>query len=116
MPHSSRRFSLTLILAVAALAMLAVGRSVHAANATNNYTGSSSGSLLTATNWSLGHVPTISEDAVFTATTGIRTLSGNNSLTVGSFDVSAATGTFTIRNATSSTISTLTLGGAGDLG
>jgi autotransporter-associated beta strand protein len=89
---------------------------VEAANATNNYTGSSSGSLLTAGNWSLGHVPTVSEDAVFTATTGIRTLTAGN-LTVGSFNGTATSGTFSIRNQTSTaTNSTLTLGGAGNTG
>ena len=84
---------------------------------TNNYTGTTTGSVLTAGNWSLGHVPTVSEDAVFPvgATTGIRTFS-NGSLTVGSWDVLATTGTFTLRNATNNTTSTLTLGGPGELG
>ena len=86
------------------------------ANTTNNYTGSSSGSLLTTTNWSLGHVPTVSEDAVFTATAGIRTLTSAN-LTVGSFNTTASSGTFSIRNATSTaTDSSLILGGAGNSG
>jgi autotransporter-associated beta strand protein len=89
---------------------------VKAVNTTNNYTGGSGGSLLTASNWSLGHIPTVSEDAVFTATTGIRTLTAG-SLTVGSFNVTAASGTFSIRNDTSiATNSTLTLGGAGSTG
>ena len=85
------------------------------ANTTNNYTGSVTGSVLTGTNWSLLHAPTVSEDAVFTATTGIRT-QNNGNLTVGSFNVTASTGTFTIRNQTASTTSTLTLGGPGNLG
>ena len=95
---------------------LIAGIDAPTANTTNSYTGSSSGSLLTAGNWSLGHVPTVSEDAVFTATTGIRTLTAGN-LTVGSFNVTANTGTFSIRNETTGgTNSTLTLGGAGNLG
>jgi autotransporter-associated beta strand protein len=99
------------------LIILAIGVFVvEAANTTNNYIGSATGSLLTGTNWSLGHVPTVSEDAVFTGAAGIRTLTAG-SLTVGSFNVTAATGTFSIRNNTSTaTNSTLTLGGPGDLG
>jgi CSLREA domain-containing protein len=86
------------------------------ANTTNNYTGSSTGSVLTAGNWSLGHVPTVSEDAVFTATTGIRTQTAGN-LTVGSFNVTVSSGTFSVRNATTtSTDSILTLGGSGENG
>jgi autotransporter-associated beta strand protein len=87
------------------------------ANTTNSYTGTTTGSVLTGTNWSLGHVPTVSEDAVFPvgAATGIRTFN-NGSLTVGSWDVLATSGTFTLRNATAATTSILTLGGAGDLG
>jgi fibronectin-binding autotransporter adhesin len=88
----------------------------QAQNATNNYTGPSAGSLLTPGNWSLGHVPSVTEDAVFTANPGIRTLTAGN-LTVGSFNITASTGTFSIRNETStSTNSTLTLGGVGNLG
>jgi len=99
------------------LTYLLLGEVARAQNTTNNYTGTTTGSLLTDSNWSLGHVPTVSEDAVFPlgATTGIRTLS-NGSLTVGSFNVLATSGTFTIRNATNNTTSTLTLGGAGNLG
>lgn len=86
------------------------------ANTANNYIGAPAGSLLTTGNWSLGHVPTVSEDAVFTATTGIRTLSAGN-LTVGSFNVTATSSTFSIRNETSTaTNSTLTLGGSGSTG
>lgn len=104
-----------LLLSSVALFLAIFSFAAQAQNAANNYTGSSTGSLLTAGNWSLGHVPTVSEDAIFTATTGIRTLS-NGSLTVGSFDVTANTGTFTIRNGTNNTTSTLTLGGPGNLG
>jgi autotransporter-associated beta strand protein len=85
-------------------------------NTANNYTGPSNGDLTNPANWSLGHVPTVSEDAVFTDDPGTRTLSAAE-LTVGSFNVTASTGTFSMRNETaSSTNSTLTLGGAGNLG
>src|SRR6266849_1133601 len=67
------------------------------ANTTSNYIGTSTGNLSTTTNWSLGHVPIVSEDAVFTATGGIRHLDAS-SLTVGSFNVTAASGLFRIRN------------------
>ena len=103
---------------LASAVFLLLPNSVRAQNTTNNFTGSTTGSLLTTTSWSLGHVPTVSEDAVFpvTALTGIRTLT-SGSLTVGSFDVLATTGTFSIRNDTSTaTDRTLTLGGPGDLG
>jgi CSLREA domain-containing protein len=94
----------------------ALSAPMFATNTTNNYTGSTTGSVLTGSNWSLGHVPTVSEDAVFTATTGIRTQTAGN-LTVGSFNVTASSGTFSIRNQTSTaTNSLLTLGGAGDSG
>ena len=97
------------------LGLLVAGLSTHSAQAgtADNYTGSATGSLLTPGNWSLGTAPTISNDAVFTATTGIRTLTAG-SLTVNSFNVTAASGTFTIRNETTgATNSTLTLGGTG---
>ena len=100
------------------IAALLAAHSAQAQNAVDNFTGSTIGSLLTPGNWSLGSVPLVSNDAVFpsTATTGIRTLTAG-SLTVGSFNVLATTGTFSIRNQTSTaTNSTLTLGGAGDLG
>jgi CSLREA domain-containing protein len=87
-------------------------------NTTNNLTAASgTASLLLGTNWSLGHVPTVSEDATYTGTTtGIRALTAGV-LTVGSFDITGSSGTFSIRNNTSGTIdSTLTLGGAGNLG
>lgn len=105
------KYSLPLV----AVAALGFCQFAHALNTENDYTGSNTGSILTGSNWGLGHVPTVTEDAVFTATTGIRTFNNGN-LTVGSFNVTAATGTFTIRNATNNTTSTLTLGGAGDLG
>lgn len=92
------------------------GVTAAALNSANNYIGAATGSLLSSGNWSLGHVPTVSEDAVFTATTGIRTLTAG-SLTVGSFNVTASTGTFSIRNETSTaTNSTLTLGGSSSTG
>jgi fibronectin-binding autotransporter adhesin len=99
------------------VALLGALVTVRAAlNTTNNYIGPSNGDLFDAANWSLGHVPTVSEDAVFTADPGIRHLDASN-LTVGSFNVTASTGTFSIRNeTTTSTNSTLTLGGPGNLG
>jgi autotransporter-associated beta strand protein len=87
-----------------------------ALNTADDFTGSATGSLLVSTNWSLGAVPSVTHDAVFTATTGIRTLTADD-LTVGSFNVTATAGTFSIRNATTTaTNSNLTLGGAGNSG
>ena len=107
------------ILAMAAApVVLTAVQSAQAQNATNNFTGSTTGSFTTPTNWSQGHVPIVAEDAVFPvgAATGIRTLTAD-SITVGSLDVLATTGTFSLRNETSTaTNSTLTLGGAGNLG
>jgi len=86
----------------------------RAQNTANLYTGSGA-SLRTAVNWSLGVIPSVSHDAVLT-TTGIKSLTGGN-LTVGSFNVTASSGTFSIRNETiTATNSQLTLGGAGDCG
>lgn len=87
-------------------------------NTANTWNGSTTGALGTAGNWILGTVPTVTSDAVFSAAvgTGIRSLSATD-LTVGSFNVTAPSGTYSIRNNTStSTNSTLTLGGAGRLG
>src|SRR5437868_6768666 len=105
---SNRAFAIFFIVTMIIVALLLLAPKAGAANnAENDYTGSSTGSLLTSTNWSLGHVPIVSEDATFTATTGIRTLTAGT-LTVGSFDVKAGTGTFSIRNeTTTSTNSTL---------
>jgi autotransporter-associated beta strand protein len=99
------------------LALTLLANFAQAQNTTNNYTGPATGSLLTPSNWSRGTVPTVSDDAVFPsgAATGIRTIN-NGALTVGSFNVSANSGTFTIRNETNSTTSSLTLGGPGNLG
>ena len=107
---------LTIALTIVAGGIL-VSHLALAANTENDWTGVSTGNLSTTTNWSGGHVPTVSEDAVFNSSsngTGIRHLD-NNTMTVGSFDVTAA-GTYTIRNATASTTSTVTLGGPGNLG
>lgn len=102
---------LTLLVA----SLFAISPIASGQNTVDNYTGASNGSLLTAGNWSAG-LPSVSNDAVFTATTGIRTITAG-SLTVGSFNVTATSGTFTIRNETTgATNSTLTLGGAGNLG
>jgi fibronectin-binding autotransporter adhesin len=88
-------------------------------NSANSFTGGTTGSLLVNGNWSLGHVPIVSEDAVFdsgSGGTGIRKLTAGN-LTVGSFNVAVTTGTYSIRNDTSTaTDSTLTLGGSGSTG
>jgi fibronectin-binding autotransporter adhesin len=117
-PNTSRRTKI-LIFSSSAAALLAL-QSAVAANTGNNYTGSTTGSLLVPGNWSLGALPTITNDAVFTAntgiSTGIRTLTAG-SLTVGSWNVTASSGTFSIRNETATaTNSILTLGGAGNLG
>jgi fibronectin-binding autotransporter adhesin len=95
---------------------------IAALNGANNYTGSATGNVTTAGNWSAG-VPTITNDAVFTSTsnTGIKNFGGGATvgppLTVGSLDVTATSGSYSIRNDTSSaTNATLTLGGSGNLG
>src|SRR4030095_8622343 len=74
---------------------------VHAANTQNELTSTSeTASLLVDGNWSLNHVPTVSEDAVYTGTTtGIRTVTAGN-LTVGSFNHTGGGGLFSIRNHT----------------
>lgn len=103
---------LTLLLGICLLAPI-----VQAQNTTNSYTGTSGGSVTTGSNWSLNHVPTVSEDAVFNSSVagGIRTIGAD--LTVGSFNVTATSGVYSIRNETSTASDrTLTLGGASDLG
>ena len=90
----------------------------EAANIADNYTGAAAATLLNTTYWSLSAYPLVGNDAVFTTSsgTGIHALSAA-ALTVGSFDVTAASGSFTINNqTTTSTSSTLTLGGSGDNG
>jgi fibronectin-binding autotransporter adhesin len=90
------------------------GDNISSANTENDYTGSTTGAVGTGTNWALGHVPTSSEDATFTTGTGIRTMSATN-LAFGTLNVTATSGTFSIRNDTSgASNSILTLGGAGD--
>ncbi|MEI7903510.1 MAG: hypothetical protein WCK89_24995, partial [bacterium] len=54
-------------------------------------------SLLVIGNWSLGALPLVTHDAVFTVTPGIKSLTSGD-LIVGSFNVTATTGTFSIRN------------------
>ena len=105
------------ILATTIAALLSC-QGAGASNTVNEYIGSVTGSFLTPGNWSLGTVPTVSNDAIFplAAGTGIRTLNLGN-VTVGSLNALAATGTFSIRNeASDATNSTLTLGGVGNLG
>ena len=116
-----KRFT-TATFAIFAVAIL-FGQSAQAQNTANNYTGTATGNVTTTTNWSLGHVPTVSEDAVFasTSTAGIKNFGTGATvgapLTVGSISVTATTGTYSIRNATTgATNATITLGGAGDLG
>jgi len=88
----------------------------RALNAADNFIGASDGSLLVTTNWSLGVLPRVTHDAVFTEKPGIRVLSANN-LIVGSFNLTATTGIFSIRNYTGTVTShNLTLGGSGNLG
>lgn len=110
-------------LACGAVAGLAVQQPTLAQNAPNTYTGSGTGNITTGSNWSLAHVPTVSEDAVFASTsnTGIKNFGTGAAVgapvTVGSVDVTAAAGSYSIRNATTSANDAfLTLGGAGNLG
>jgi len=99
------------------IVVLLASRSLQAVN-TPDYVATATGSLLTGGNWSLGTIPTVTNDAdfAFGATTGIRTWNSGN-LTVGSLSVQATTGTFSIQNANTGAVnSTLTLGGPGNLG
>jgi autotransporter-associated beta strand protein len=92
------------------------------ANTADNYTGTATGNVTTPGNWSLSAVPTITNDAVFTSTSlaGIKnfgTGAVGPALTVGSLNVTATTGSYSIRNDTSTaTNAILTLGGPGSLG
>jgi autotransporter-associated beta strand protein len=105
--------------ALAWLALIAGATSPSfAQNIANTWSGSATGALGTAGNWSLGTVPVVTNDAIFSVAvgTGIRTLTAGT-ITVGSFNVTAPSGTYSIRNETgTATNSTLTLGGAGNLG
>ncbi|MEO7933115.1 MAG: autotransporter-associated beta strand repeat-containing protein [Chthoniobacterales bacterium] len=107
-------------LALAVTAALALGHSAQAANTADTYTGSVTGNVTTGSNWSLGTAPLVTNDAVFNNGTGIRNFGTGASpanLTVGSFNVTPNSGTYTLRNDTSgATNVTLTLGGAGNLG
>ena len=88
----------------------------RALNTVNQFTGGADTSLYVTANWSLALLPSITHDAVFAATSGIRRLTAHD-LTVGSFNVTAGAGTYTIRNeTTSATHSNLTMGGAANLG
>ncbi len=107
-----KRFAI--LFPVLALTLLLLDQSAQGQNTPNTYIGSTTGSVLIDSNWSLGHVPMVSEDAIFNNGGGTRTLS-NGSLTVGSWDI-LASGTYTIANGTNNTTSTLTLGGPGNLG
>jgi autotransporter-associated beta strand protein len=119
--HLFRRFALALLAGVAVV--LQAPTLSHAQNTPNNYIGSTTGNVTTASNWSLGSVPTIVNDAVFPvgAATGIRNFgvgaSPGPNLVVGSLnDLSTGT-TVSIRNDTSSASAvSITLGGAGNLG
>ena len=124
-PHSATSTSSRRRLAILAgsIAALLGSHSASAAAVANNFTGGATGDLTSPANWSLGHVPTVGEDAVFPAGTvaGIRNFGtgatpGTN-LVVGSLDDLAVTGTVTLQNQTSSTsAATITLGGSGWLG
>lgn len=83
------------------------------ANTANIFIGAPGSSLETPTNWSLGHVPTVFEDAVFSTFGGT---SGGivTALTVGSFNATAL-GSFSIFDPGVSN-STLVLGGVGNTG
>lgn len=99
------------------IATLLVSHPAQAQNtAINN--NSLTGAIGTAGNWSPATVPTVAHDAVFTGTpgTGIRTFN-SGTLTFGSLDVTATSGTYTIRNENlNAAASTLVLGGSGNLG
>lgn len=89
---------------------------LRAQNVVDLYTGPGDGSMNLPGNWSLGVVPVITNDAVFSLTPNIRTLS-LGAITVGSLNVTANSGTYSIRNETSTSVnSTLILGGVGNLG
>ena len=97
-----------------------VGAVQGQSNTATTYTGSATGSLLTPSNWSLNSSPLITNDAILNNGTananGNRTMT-SSSLTVGSFNVTAGSGTYGIAINTSTTNSrTLTLGGVGNLG
>src|SRR5690606_21948714 len=97
----------------AAVSTLAVADFASGANTPVRFDGVNTGSLLTATNWDTDTLPTVSNDAYFssTNTTGIRKLTSGD-LTVGSFNVTATSNTYSIRNETTgATDRTLTLGG-----
>ncbi|MCX6995776.1 MAG: autotransporter-associated beta strand repeat-containing protein [Kiritimatiellaeota bacterium] len=117
-PNNRKLFGRGVAMAAVAVLLLAAG-SAKAANTADNLTNTSStATLIVGNSWSLGSVPAVSNDAVWTGIggTGIRTMSAGN-LTVGSFNVTTNGGTFSIRNNTSTaTDSILTLGGAGNLG
>ncbi len=90
--------------------------SVQAHNAVNHYTGPEAGSLQVLAYWSLGEYPSVSQDVVLDVNPGIKALTAGN-LVVGSINVTAASGTFSVRNNTgTATDSHLTLGGIGNLG
>ena len=106
-----------------AAAITMSSHSGHAANTVNNYIGAAGGDLTVPSNWSLGHVPTVSEDAVFPSTTATGVFNFGTGLTpganlvVGSLDDLSSGSTITIQNQTSDTSAvTITLGGAGDQG
>ncbi len=112
----------TALSSVAAI-LLASSSHTFALNTENDWIGSGTGNVTTTTNWSLGHVPTVTEDAVFNAssTAGIKNYGTGatvgSPVTVGSLDVTATTGTYSIRNSTTgATNAVLNLGGAGNLG
>jgi autotransporter-associated beta strand protein len=100
-----------------------IGQFAQGANTENDYIGSGTGNVTTTTNWSSGHVPTVTEDAVFNSSSnaGIKNYGGGGTVgspvTVGSLDLTATTGTYSIRNdTTGATNAILNLGGAGNLG
>ena len=95
-----------------------------ATNTEDDFIGSTTGNITTATNYSLGTVPTVTNDFVFPAftVTGIRiygtgaTPAATN-VTTGSLDDLSQGTTISITNSTSSTSTvSLTLGGAGNAG
>lgn len=101
---------------------LGVAPAASAANIPDIYTGTGTGNVTTGSNWSLTTAPIISNDAVFNGSSiaGIKNFGSGGTVTnqtVGSYNVTATTGTYTLRNDTTSASNVvLTLGGGGSTG
>ena len=99
---------------LAALLLVGGARVQAVTNTANTFT---TGTDLTLPgDWSLGTVPTVSNDAVFSSTSPNASLTLNASETFGSLDDTHTGVTTAISNTSTTAVSTLTLGGSGDLG